>query len=209
MRSPPARRALIDTDPGLDDLLALALACASPELRVVAITTLAGNLPLDTVSANAARFCSLAGLDVPLGRGAKRPLALAPGDAAWVHGPDGRGGVELPEPVSREAVDASELIGAIAHNIENPSGEAFLQRKVAYDNIGTEALVELRRRVRAAGAEFVQAMNTIFAGYDLDRNPQAPGGNRSRAVLGVYYFDEDFEEMPPPATGKAAGRRKK
>jgi len=60
------RRALIDTDPGIDDLLALAFAAASPELRIAAITTVAGNAPLSAVHENAARFCSLAGIEVPL-----------------------------------------------------------------------------------------------------------------------------------------------
>jgi inosine-uridine nucleoside N-ribohydrolase len=105
-----ARRVLIDTDPGLDDLLALALACASPELRVAALTSVAGNAPLDAVSENAARFCALAGLDVPLGRGAKAPLALAPVDAAWFHGCDGRSGLALPAALPRPAVPAADLL---------------------------------------------------------------------------------------------------
>jgi inosine-uridine nucleoside N-ribohydrolase len=104
------RRVLIDTDPGLDDLLALALACGSPELRVAALTTVAGNAPLDAVSENAARFCELAELDVPLGRGAKAPLALAPVDAIWFHGCDGRSGLDLPAAPPRPAVAAAELL---------------------------------------------------------------------------------------------------
>jgi len=91
--------------------------------------------------------------------------------------------------------DATELIGAITHNIDHPSEEAFLQRKVYYDHIGADALQELRQKVRAAGAAFVQEINRLLATYDLDRNPKAPGGNRKRAVVGVYYFDEDYE--PP------------
>jgi inosine-uridine nucleoside N-ribohydrolase len=95
------RRVLIDTDPGLDDLLALAFAAASPELRIEALTTVAGNAALDAVSDNAARFCALAGLDVPIGRGAAAPLALETGDATHFHGLDGRRGLELPEPRPR------------------------------------------------------------------------------------------------------------
>jgi len=91
--------------------------------------------------------------------------------------------------------DAAELIRAIAHNIESPREETFLQRKVFYDNIGAEALAELRRRVRDGGGKFVQEMNEVFAGYDRDRNADAPGGRRKRAVLAVYYLDEDF--LPP------------
>lgn len=90
--------------------------------------------------------------------------------------------------------DAAELIGVIAHNIERPSGEAFLQRKVFYDNVGADALPELRDRVRALGGEFAQAVNQVLASYDRDRNPNAPAGERTRAVVAVYYFDEPVKK---------------
>jgi hypothetical protein len=91
--------------------------------------------------------------------------------------------------------DAAELIKAIAHNIESGREDAFLQRKVFYDNVGAAALRDLRHRVRESGGAFIQEMNALFAGYDRDRNPEAPGGARKRAVLGLYYLDEDFR--PP------------
>lgn len=91
--------------------------------------------------------------------------------------------------------DATELIAAITHNIDHPVEEAFLQRKVYYDHIGADGLQELRQKVRAAGATFVQEINRLLASYDRDRTPSAPAGPRKRAVVGVYYFDEDYE--PP------------
>lgn len=90
--------------------------------------------------------------------------------------------------------DASELIGAITHNIDNPREEAFLQRKVWYDNIGSDALPELRQKVRQAGTGFVHDVNSLLASYDRDRNPAAPRGARKRVVVGVYYLEEDYEE---------------
>jgi hypothetical protein len=81
------------------------------------------------------------------------------------------------------------LIEAIAHNIEHPSADAFLQRKVFYDNVGADALPELRGRVRTLGADFAQAVNQVLASYDRDRNPNAPGGERTRTVVAVYYFE--------------------
>jgi len=90
-------RVHIDTDPGLDDLLALAFAFGSPELAVEGLTTVAGNAALPVVTKNARRFCALAGRsDVPLGVGANAPLALTPIDATGFHGKDGRRGVALP-----------------------------------------------------------------------------------------------------------------
>jgi purine nucleosidase/pyrimidine-specific ribonucleoside hydrolase len=108
-----ARRVHIDTDPGLDDLLALALAFASPELEVVGVTTVAGNASLAAVTENACRFLGLAERDVPLGAGAAGPLALARVDAAPFHGADGRRGLVLPAPpAARRASRARELLRA-------------------------------------------------------------------------------------------------
>jgi hypothetical protein len=101
--------------------------------------------------------------------------------------------------------DASELISAIAHNIEHPQDDAFLQRKVYYDNVGAAALAELRQRVRQLGGAFVQDVNQVLSAYDRDRHPDAPGGARKRTVVGVFYFDEDYE---PPATTAPHERRK-
>lgn len=96
MSAPNLQRLHIDTDPGLDDLLALALALASPEARVCSLTTVAGNAPIDAVTENAQRFLALAGLTLPIGRGAGAPLRLAPVDAEAYHGPDGRRGIPIP-----------------------------------------------------------------------------------------------------------------
>jgi inosine-uridine nucleoside N-ribohydrolase len=103
-------RVHIDTDPGLDDLLALAFALACPELRVVALTTVAGNTGLDAVTDNALRFCALAGLQVPVGRGAAQPRALDPASAIGFHGPDGRRGVALPSAVQRPLPSARDVL---------------------------------------------------------------------------------------------------
>jgi len=92
-----ARRVHIDTDPGLDDLLALAFALACPELSVVGITTVAGNAPIAVVTENALRFLSLAGAAIPIGVGAAGPLALQRIDGTSFHGADGRRGVPIAE----------------------------------------------------------------------------------------------------------------
>lgn len=97
--TPPApdlvTRVHIDTDPGLDDLLALALALASPELRVVSVSTVAGNASIDAVTQNAQRFLALAGVALPVGRGAEEPIRLQPARGESFHGSDGRGGVPI------------------------------------------------------------------------------------------------------------------
>lgn len=85
---------IIDTDPGVDDAVALMLAAASPEVELLAVTTVFGNVGVQLTTANALRLRSLAGLGhVPVGAGADRPLVHPQGRRAefW-HGSDGLGG---------------------------------------------------------------------------------------------------------------------
>ena len=91
-------RLIIDCDPGVDDAIALLLALASPTFELMAITTVAGNVPVETTYANAHRICELAHRpDVPIYAGCPRPMVRSPIFAADVHGEDGLGGVVLPE----------------------------------------------------------------------------------------------------------------
>nr|WP_295487737.1 nucleoside hydrolase [uncultured Pseudomonas sp.] len=94
------RDLIIDTDPGADDVVALFLAMASPEeLKIRAITTVAGNVRLDKTSRNARLAREWAGReDIPVYAGAGRPLVRAPIYAANVHGEEGLTGVAVHEP---------------------------------------------------------------------------------------------------------------
>ncbi|WP_343682366.1 nucleoside hydrolase [Acinetobacter baylyi] len=90
---------IIDTDPGQDDAVAILLALASPEVKVLAITTVAGNVPLALTSANARKVCELAGRpDISVFAGCDRPLKRPLITAENVHGKTGLDGIELPEP---------------------------------------------------------------------------------------------------------------
>lgn len=94
-----ARDIIIDTDPGQDDAVAILLALASPELNVLGLTCVAGNVPLAATTRNARRLRDLASRpDLPVMAGCDRPLARAPVTAEHVHGADGLAGVDLPEP---------------------------------------------------------------------------------------------------------------
>lgn len=86
-------RVIIDSDMGVDDALAILLALRSPELDVVAITTVCGNVPVGQATKNLARMLDLAGIPsgVLIGQGAARPLELPLMDATVVHGADGLG----------------------------------------------------------------------------------------------------------------------
>ena len=95
----PQRKIIIDTDPGQDDAIAILLALASPELEVVGITAVAGNVPLHLTEMNARKVCELAGrLDVPVFAGASRPIVRPLVTAEYVHGETGLNGPVLPVP---------------------------------------------------------------------------------------------------------------
>ncbi len=104
------RPIVIDTDPGQDDAVALLLALASPELAVLGITAVAGNVPLRLTESNARRICELAGRsDTKVFAGCARPLVRTLTTAESVHGRTGLDGCDLPEPTmplqSSHAVD--------------------------------------------------------------------------------------------------------
>ena len=117
------RQLLIDTDPGVDDAIALLVAAASPEVELLAVTTVFGNVPVQQTTENALRILALAGADdIPVAAGAQRPLVHPqPHRAARVHGANGLGGVELPLAVrSAEATPAVRLLAELLHGSSLP-----------------------------------------------------------------------------------------
>ena len=79
----------------------------------------------------------------------------------------------------------------------------WLQRKAVYDHIGADALAALREEAGRAGVDFVRRANALLASYDRDRHPEAPGGPRTRVVVGVYYFEEPIAAPDPPRAAPA------
>jgi len=101
---------IFDCDPGQDDAAALLLALASPELQVLGICTVGGNVPLALTSMNALKVVELAGrLDIPVFAGCQHPLMRPLVTAEYVMGNDGLAGADLPAPSRsvdrRHAVD--------------------------------------------------------------------------------------------------------
>ena len=93
------KKIIIDTDPGQDDAVAILLALASPELDVLGITCVAGNVGLDLTTLNACKICELAKKPETLVfAGASKPLTRSLVTAEHVHGKTGLDGIELPIP---------------------------------------------------------------------------------------------------------------
>lgn len=104
---------IIDTDPGVDDAFALALAARSPEVELAGVTTVFGNVSLDQTTRNAQRLLSYLGRkDVPVAKGAGGPAG-----AADVHGEDGLGGQAHTLPDDNDIVDPDDAVQFLEYSI--------------------------------------------------------------------------------------------
>lgn len=118
-------RLIIDTDPGVDDAFAIALAALSEDVELLGVTTVFGNVPLSATTRNARRLLSLCGRsDVPVAAGAQRPLVYPqPHRAHYAHGVDGLSGRShvLPEPERElEQAGAVELLVSLLDAADGP-----------------------------------------------------------------------------------------
>jgi pyrimidine-specific ribonucleoside hydrolase len=104
---------IIDTDPGVDDAVAIMLALASPEVELAAVCTVFGNVAVPDTTRNAGRLLALCGReDVPVAPGAARPLVhVDAGQAKDWHGDDGLGGRAVALPAPTAAPDPRRALG--------------------------------------------------------------------------------------------------
>jgi inosine-uridine nucleoside N-ribohydrolase len=170
------RRIIIDTDPGIDDAMAIFLALRSPELKVEAITPVAGNVPLDLTLPNALRLLEIAKRrDIPVAAGASHPLVRRLATAGHVHGVNGLAGVEFPEPRIKPVHDtAPDLIRHIVR--EDP-------HEITIVAIGPLTNVALALRADPEIASMIPAI--VIMGGSLS------GGNMTPAAEFNLYVDPE------------------
>jgi len=106
--------------------------------------------------------------------------------------------LEADEQLQILAEDPAELVETILRNILGEGGEALLQRKVFFDNLGSEASGRIRAEIRREGERFLARVNRLLARHDRDRNPKAAGGDPYYAGIGVYFFEEPAAPRPAP-----------
>jgi purine nucleosidase len=153
---------LLDCDPGHDDAIAILLAAAHPALELRAITTVGGNAPLDKVTLNARRVCTLAGIRVPIAAGAEGPEGGVLEPAADVHGESGLDGPELPDPdVELDARPAVELIAAELDAADEP-----------LTIFATGPLTNVAVAIERAGRERIRAV--VWMGGSTERGNRTP-----------------------------------
>jgi inosine-uridine nucleoside N-ribohydrolase len=166
---------ILDCDPGHDDAIALLLALASPEIELLGVTTVSGNQTVDKTTANALRVLEFAGRgDVPVARGAARPLVREQHAAANVHGESGLDGPDLPPPAG-SPIDAG-AVEFTAAQISERSGAVTL---VAVGPLTNVALLlalhpEARpERIVLMGGAIGEGNTTPAAEFNIWCDPEA------------------------------------
>jgi purine nucleosidase len=174
------RPIIIDTDPSPDDAVAILTALASPlELEVLAVTTVAGNVPVSLTSRNALKTLELAGLTkIPVYKGAESPLVRPLITAEHVHGRTGFDGYDLPDPVTplAEGFAPDAIVDLV---MQRPRGEVTLCCLAPLTNVALALAKEprlgahLREIVMMAGAFSEGGNVTPAAEFNVYVDPEA------------------------------------
>ncbi len=171
---------IIDTDPGQDDAVAILLALASPaDLEVLAITAVAGNVPLPLTTVNSLKMVELAGRpEVPVYAGCDRPMVRPLITAEYVHGKSGLDGADLPDPVT--ALAPGHAVDRIIELVmENEPGTVTICPLGPLTNVGTalarapEIAPRLAGIVLMGGGFFEGGNTTPTAEFNIYVDPQA------------------------------------
>jgi purine nucleosidase len=173
------RKIIIDTDPGQDDAVAILLALASPELEVVGIAAVAGNVPLSFTETNALKICELAGkTETKVYSGAVRPLLRPLVTAEHVHGKTGLDGPDLPEPTMK-LQDGHAVDFLVETLMAEESGSITLCALGPLTNIALALIREpriaprIRELVLMGGAYFEVGNITPTAEFNIHVDPHA------------------------------------
>jgi purine nucleosidase len=170
------RTFLIDTDTASDDAVALIMALRSPDIRVAAITTVAGNVPVAQATRNALYTVELCGADVPVYTGVDKPLLRTCQNATWFHGRDGLGDQNYP--VARQSAASAHAVDAIIETIEANPG-IIIVTLAPLTNLALalaqtpEIAAQVGRCVVMGGAPCCEGNVTPAAEYNIWVDPEA------------------------------------
>ena len=169
---------LIDTDPGVDDALALLMAFNDSDHQLVGLTIAAGNVGLEHTVRNALKLCEVAGReDVPVYAGCADPLLHPAADAAYVHGRDGFGDIGY-QPASRTAETEHAALAILRLSHEH-AGELLLVALGPLTNIALALKLDptlpqrIKRFVVMGGAVSAHGNITAAAEFNIAFDPEA------------------------------------
>lgn len=169
---------IFDTDPGVDDAQAIAIALAHPEIELLGLTTTYGNVDIATATHNALLLSELAGQSIPVAQGAAAPLVKSKHPApAHIHGANGLGNIELPT-ISGQA-DPRSAAQFIVDTVNARPGDVILVAVGPLGNLATAlqldpSIVEKVRHVVVMGGSIKEGGNvTPVAEANIFNDPHA------------------------------------
>ena len=172
-------RLIIDTDPGIDDAGALFWALSSDAFQIEALTTVFGNVPVETATINARKIATLAGRpDLPIWSGAARPLVGEPHFAEHIHRPGGVGYWEYPDPAP-DAVVPSDAVLRMIDTVMSSPGEVTIMALAPLTNVALAISLEpafahsVRRIIYMGGAALTWGNVTPVASANIYNDPEA------------------------------------
>lgn len=183
-----SHKIILDTDPGIDDAMAIFFAFQHPDIQVLGLTTVYGNVPVEMAAKNAITLCDIAGKDVPVCKGVARPWVGSESTYAhFVHGDDGFGNINYPP--AKGELDPRSSAQFIVDMARKYPGEITI---IAIGPLGNLALAlrlepELPKLIKAVsimgGAAFVQGNVT----------PVAEANIWNDAHAAAIVFDAEWE----------------
>jgi purine nucleosidase len=170
------RKMIIDTDTASDDAVALLMAVEHPDIEIIGITIVAGNMPVPQGSINARYTLEVCGKHVPVYDGADKPLIRETSRAYFFHGPDGMGNMNYPAP--KQTVEAKHAVPALIDMIrENPGVELVtlgpLTNVALAVSQAPDIVANVSRCIVMGGAANVVGNITPAAEYNIWCDPEA------------------------------------
>ncbi|AIR70590.1 ribonucleoside hydrolase RihC [Dickeya fangzhongdai] len=188
---------ILDTDPGIDDAVAIAAALFAPELELKLVTTVAGNVDVEKTTRNALQLLHFWGSTVPVAQGAATPLTRALRDAAYVHGESGMAGYDFvahdrvalekpavqamyeclsssPEPVTLVTIgpltNIALLLTQYPHCKNNIKRLVMMGGSSGRGNFTPNAEFNIAIDPEAAGRVFDSGIDIVMCGLDVTNN---------------------------------------
>lgn len=181
------KRIILDCDPGMDDSMAIVMACKSEALDIKAITTVSGNYPIEVTSMNARKVLEMIGrTDIPVGKGMGTPMVRSVPSDPFTHGKDGQGENYLPDP--KMALSKKHAINLIIDTVKENAGNIYI--------IVTGPMTNIAMAMRQAPEikDMISGIYAISGAFGLNKYSFANAtGDTPQSEWNVYVDPEAAE----------------
>ncbi|BDZ55061.1 nucleoside hydrolase [Agromyces marinus] len=166
---------ILDCDPGHDDVFALWLAAGHPAIDLLAVTTVGGNVPIEHTSRNARVALSVAGVvGVPVAAGAAGPLVRELQTAEWIHGENGLGGPELPDPDRPDPVTGRTPVPLDPRRATDLMADTLVAASASVAIVATGPLTNVALLLRERPDLVPRIREVVWMGGSTDRGNATP-----------------------------------